>query len=485
MSMKRTHWNSSRGIASFLALVLLTSALAGVCVLADNLEKNHGWRRDFSFNAVTTHSEVTEAVLAELKTPVHIYALFSAGNEDGPLMELLNRYAAASPMVTWERADLSLNPSLATRYRGNTSSEVVSSDCLIVACEETQRFRILDWGDFLSLGYKEETGTFEMTGLTYESSLTSAIEYVTRDTIPRIMILQGQGELDEEGTAMLADLLVSNQYDVHYFTLNSREADLKPGDLLVILSPVRDFLDSEMEMITDFAHSGGSILFTCDYSDPVENMPNYRTLLRYYGMVPRDGIVIASDEEPQTYYDDRQLLLIPSMQSTPVTENLLEERATTLLMAGTRAFEIPGETDNDLSVRVHLMSGSRAWLRSLQGDLSVLDQQEGDAMGPFALGLDAERLTESGEVSRAVVIGCSTVFTSGELYAMTDSQEYTLRCVEYLLGEKNRDLNIMAKTAVRPQMSVEGQALGKVLVAALPLAVLAAALIVLIPRSRK
>ena len=55
------------------------------------LEKKHGWRVDYSFNALTTQSEATLEILAGLKHPVHIYALFTKGQEDGPLMELLDR----------------------------------------------------------------------------------------------------------------------------------------------------------------------------------------------------------------------------------------------------------------------------------------------------------------------------------------------------------------------------------------------------------
>lgn len=42
-------------------------------------------------------------------------------------------------------------------------------------------------------------------------------------------------------------------------------------------------------------------------------MPNYQALLRYYGFLPRKGIVVASPEEPYTYYDNVRINLIPTM----------------------------------------------------------------------------------------------------------------------------------------------------------------------------
>lgn len=198
-----------------------------------------------------------------------MYALFTKGNEDAPLMELLDRYAAASPLVTWEQTDPALNPGLLTRFRGSTQEETVTNDSLIVYCEATNRWRILTPADFISLSLNYEEGVYEIAGLTYEREITEAIAYVTRESIPVVNILQGHGELDEGGTADLATLLAANSYDVRYVSLYEGDT-LNPEELLLMLSPVRDLMDTELAAIMDFAAHGGSMLFTCDYSDPVE-----------------------------------------------------------------------------------------------------------------------------------------------------------------------------------------------------------------------
>ena len=97
------------------------------------------------------------------------------------------------------------------------------------------------------------------------------------------------------------------------------------------------------------------------------------------------------------------------------------------------------------------------------GDLTSLEQQDGDELGPFSLGLQARRVTTEGYVSRAFVLGSSTVLTDSQIHAMTDSQEFTLRVVEFLLNAEPIDLGIMAKSALRPQLSVESVTLGSVL----------------------
>ena len=99
-------WRQPRfryGSMSTLLLCLCIAVLMAVVLLCDTLEEENGWRMDFSFNELTTQSETTEAILASLPYDVHIYALFTPGSEDLPLMELLNRYASASDRVTWPR----------------------------------------------------------------------------------------------------------------------------------------------------------------------------------------------------------------------------------------------------------------------------------------------------------------------------------------------------------------------------------------------
>jgi len=168
-----------------------------------------------------------------------------------------------------------------------------------------------------------------------------------------------------------------------------------------------------------------------------------------------------------------------------VTYDLVASGVDTLLLVGSRGFEIPQQNDRNLDVSPVLTSGYKAYLRSLKGDMTTLEQLDEDELGPFALGLQARRVTTGGYISRAFVLGCSTLLTDSQIHAMTDSQEFILRVMEFLLDTEPVDLGIMAKAALRPQLSVESVALGSVLLVALPLAVLAAAFIVLWPRRNR
>ena len=165
---------------SALLVVMLAISLTAVSIGADALEKRNGLRIDLSFNSISTYSEKTREVLENLGHDVHIWALFANGYEDSQLVELLDRYAAASPRITWEQADLKLNPTLAARFSNALGTP--EEDGLIVWCEDTGRSRLVSPQEYV--GQQRDSETFELDTAvwTYESVLTGAIQNVSLET---------------------------------------------------------------------------------------------------------------------------------------------------------------------------------------------------------------------------------------------------------------------------------------------------------------
>ena len=471
------------GSVSVLLLVMLIVSLTALNIGAEILEKKNGWRRDLSFNSIATHSRATADLLEDLSHPVQIIALFRKGDEDAPLLELLDRYAAASRMVTWEQKDPGLNPALLNRFA--TENVTPGENSLIIYCEDTGRWRVLGPEDYVNLGMDETTGEYTYTGWTYEESITRAIEYVTRDKVPNVVIIQGHGELDGDSLAAFDSLLTANLYEVTYKSLTDSGWEPDPADLLVFFSPLRDITGAELEKLTAFAAKGGSFLFTCDFSDPVSDMPNWSALLRSYGFIPLEGIVLADAADPDTCYNGMITYLLPEMCSTDITMDLIASGASAVLLPGARGFETPGETDRNLLAATLLRSGDTSYRKILTNQTASLDREEGDPEGPFDLALQARRITAEGYVSRAAIFGCSAALTDETVYSMTDIRKLLIRTAEFLLDTAQSDLSIEARTALRPALGTGSTGLGSVLLAALPALVLAAALLVLLPRKNR
>lgn len=475
-------WQNPRfryGSVSTLLLCLFLAILFALNSVFSSLEKQHGWRRDYSFNAMTTYSDDTQMVLDHLETPIEIYALFEYGQEDLQLFGLLDRYASGSDMVTWEQRPLSLNPAFATAFQGTASENVVAANNLIVYCAETDRFRVLQ--SFRTAGIDWATGEYTDERLAFENEITAAISYVTQETIPVVYVISGHREVSADNASDFNTLLRNNHYDVRYATLS--EITLTPNDLVVFLSPRSDLTRVELQQVMDFVNAGGNILFSCNATDPLDAMPNYRELMRLYGFIPLEGIVLASTEEPGTYDGVYPYNLYVYPEPSAVTYQRMFDTSMRLPMVYARAFQTPEFTVNTIQTAPLLYSGSKAYLHDVNS--YNIAKETNDPTGPFVLGMECYRFSETGEVSRAVALGSTSMLTAEENYSDPYSMTFILLIMEYLVDNDNLDLLIEPKVAYRPKLDPAVLSTGSMVLVALPLAVLAAALLVLVPRNKE
>lgn len=482
-------WRNPRwryGGMSTLLLCIALAALVALNGLFTALEDRFMWRVDYSFNRITSYSAVTEEVLSALDTPVTIYAMWERGYEDPQLQELLNRYCAASSMVTWEQTPLSLYPSMATAFQGTSSDNQVTSDCLIVYCAANERFRVLTGSSFISATVDLEANALSIDSVTYENALTAAISYVTQETIPVVYMIQGHDETDYQSAALLNELLLDSHYDVRYTTL--AKATLQPEDVVVFLSPQYDLTTAELEKLAVFINAGGSLLFSASADDPINGsatlptgMPNYRELLRLYGFIPLDGMVWASASEAGTYDGVYRYNLYADLEAAEVTFDMMLSGATKLYMPLCRAFETPLATSSVYTASL-LTSGEQAYLHTTTMANQSISQSPDDPTGPFTLGMEAYRFSDTGDVSRAVMLGSTAMLISETAHSSANTRDFILHVMDYLTGGDSASLNIAPKVASRPALSADALTLGSVILVALPLCILAAALLILYPR---
>lgn len=465
--------------------IILTASLAAALILVNlgvtTLEESYGWRRDYSFNACLTTGEETRIALDALAYDVNIYLLYASGEPDPTLHELLKRYQALSPRVSVIPTDLSKNPGILTRFEGSPTSPV-EADSVIVYCEETGRYEILGADSFIQKGYNIELGTFEIAGLRYEKSITEAILFVTQSSVPVVGILQGHGELASGDIKNLTDFIKSSGYLWENLTLETG-GSIEGYDLILILSPIRDITENELAQLNDYALGGGSFLFARDFSDPF-TLPNLFTLMRGYGVVPRAGVVVASEKDAGSY-DGELLYLRPSVASVDFTLPLIAQGLTALVMPGSSCFETPQGGDSQLAAASVLLSGENSYLRDPSDGESSILRQPADPSGPFTLGLYAQRLHASGNISRCFAIGCSATLTQDYMYEHTYVKLFILQLLGALVPQKSVSLDIAQSAAFHPGLMSGSQTAGLVVIILLPVLVLAACLIVLIPRRNR
>ena len=142
---------------------------------------------DLSARELFTISEETETVLARVNEDVHFYLLTQRGNENPTIREMLERYHALNPRVTWSTVDPVTNPAFIEKY----TTETLSDNSVIA--ESAKRSYVVDYYEIFQTEYTEEDyynyyyygqvpqGTPYYYG---ELQFTTAVDYVTRDDLP-------------------------------------------------------------------------------------------------------------------------------------------------------------------------------------------------------------------------------------------------------------------------------------------------------------
>lgn len=480
-------WFATRRFARryklYTALLCVLAAVLFVCLslFADALTRKHALSVDMSFNEVTGHSLQTRSVLETLTTPVHVTVLMTTGNEDAALIAALDRYTAACPMLTYSVDDIVRNPALYSALPGSALVEL-TSECMIVGCESTGRYKVIPSYNYLSYGYQIETGTYAISGVAYEKHLTEAIVYVSAANLPTLAFLTGHGELPYDITSAFENIMNGYNYEIERVNLMTGDT-LNDRNVLLILSPKTDITGSELQAISQFCERGGSMLITCDYADDLTAMPNYRALLNAFGVVPRDGLVMATDADVGSYYDEYPYILIPVMQRTDITSKLIDLGLDTVLLVGSRAFEEPSEPSAALRVDVMIKSREHAYLRDHTDGSDDLAKKDTDFVGQMPLALLSTRTYPSGAVSRAVTLGCGPMLTDTSWYASTCNADFIFEVLDSLNTVSVISLNISPKQALRAGVPVDASmTLPTLIVILLPVLVVAAALAVLLPR---
>lgn len=469
-----------QGSASLLYVVLAILLAVLLSLGAQALEDRYALRFDFSFNGVTTQGEVSKKVLDALTRNVHVYALFTPGQEDLALIGLLERFQARSEYFSFSLENLAQNPSLAGKISSSLADAQVSNDSLIVYCQQTDRARVLNGSDYISQNFDTQSGSYYISGMTYEKSLSEALVFVSTQQLPILQVLSGHGELSPDETATLENLLVKYNYAFTRIDLQ-RNDPLDPTNPLLILSPLKDLSEAETQTINAYCKAGGSLLITCDYIHSL-HLPNFEALYRGYGFEILQGMVIAHEEAQGSYFDSRAVLM-PYMDSTQATLGMLAAGQTTLILAGSAAFQEPPEANGSLSTQVVLRSGN-AYLRQLDDQTTDIEMQPGDQSGVFPVALLADRVFEDGTHSKAFIIGNSSVFTDSWLQGNTYSGEFLLNIVNYLDPGEPIQLAIAPKDAIRQPMRITSPRLISLMLVLLPAAVLISALIFLQKRKK-
>lgn len=338
---------------------------------------------DISSSKLYSITSNTKAVVNQLKKDVTIYWIVQSDKEDDVIGNLLDKYESLSDHITVVKKNPDVFPTFTQQY----TAETVKNNSLIV--ESGEKYRYISYDDI----YLQDSNMYSYTYTTSfdgEGAITSAIDYVVSDNLPRIYRLQGHGEGDLPAT--FAGQMEKDNMEISDLSLLTVDEIPEDADAILIYAPQSDISPEEADMLSQYVTDGGKLLVL---SGPVEDgeLTNLHSILTAYQITMQEGIVVEGDREH--YGFGYPYVLLPDLNSSPVTDSLIESRYYAILPIA-QGMKITGEPSNATVTK--LLTTSDASFSKLAGfGLNTYEKEDGDIDGPFTLAVSIQH-DSSGQI---------------------------------------------------------------------------------------
>lgn len=459
-----------RGAFSIALIVVTTVAVIAANLLLRQVPAEYT-EFDVTKERLYSLSEDSFRVMDGLQEDVTIYVLSTESGMNQDVVQTLNRYQNYSKHITVEYVDVSSNPAFAAQY----TDAAVNARSLIVVSD--RRSKYIDVNDLYQTELSYETYAYEMTGFDAEGQITSALNYVTMDDMPKVYLLEGHGErsLEEGFLSVLAKL------NIEYQTLNLLTADQVPDDAkgLIINAPTADLSADDAEKIRQYLDGGGDGLFVYSYSR--EALPNYESLFADYHVTMADGMVVEQDMD---YYYQNMLYLLPEVMYDEMTASVYDSYVFVPYAGG---IVIDGEAEESGKVCYLLKTTEDAFARLNPDEVTEGEKTADDIDGPFALGARATRQTEGGE-STVVIYSSAEIFSEAADTIVAGNNKKLFEDAVRSFGTVENSVSVPVKSYYDGILTVpasEFLLVGLLMVLALPIGLLVAGFVIWMQRRKQ
>jgi ABC-type uncharacterized transport system involved in gliding motility auxiliary subunit len=406
-----------------VALFLPTAALLALAVALNLWSLQSHWRWDLTSGGVYSMSPESRRVAEAVKVPVAVtwfYDVRSRAHADAGA--LLDRFAAANPLISVRGYDPVLQPA------------------------EARRFQLSFPGTAIFEAGDRRVG---VNGLT-ETEFTNALLRVTSGASQRVCFTEGHVESDPDsfkshdhldahgepghshsgggrplelherhGMGMARDALVTLGYEVAKVLLLKGPGQLAGCAVVVVASPQQPFLPAETAQLVDYARGGGKLVlllepFVAHGLDPV---------LALFGVLSEPHVVA---DPASHYWIDPATPAVSSYARHRVTRNL----ALSFFPGALALNPLPSGVPNDVSIVPLAETSVRATVEAPEPKPERLAGQR-----PRTLALLATKRVAEGPMQR-VFIAADGDFATNSFFHILGNGQLFLNAVNFLAGQE-------------------------------------------------
>ncbi len=323
---------------------------------------------DLSKESIFTLTDETKEYLETVDKDITIYIVAEPGKKNNDLTRLIELYANECKHIKIETKDPSIDVEFLTDRDINISQGSI----------------VVEYGDIckaVELSEMVISSEDSSTGSIYyiydmEGQITSAINYVLSDEIPKAYMITGTGR------AVLDDKYITEiekqNIDIEKLSISETSGIPEDASIIILNQPAKDLTDVEYNELYDFMEKGGALL-VYQYQGTKGDfyMPFMQELLSHYGVEMTDGLVV--EKNSNYIYDMSKLNFRPIMVSHDITDDLIEDQVK-LASAWPYSIKI-NDVPKSVTVEPLLTSTSSSYYKSRQD--SSLEQLATDDVGTF------------------------------------------------------------------------------------------------------
>ncbi len=425
----RKTWIANKTITILLVLILFA---AYICI---NL-----WAQstdlpeiDVTENKIYTLSDASKQAIEKVQDDVTIYAY--GFEEDGNLIKLLKQYQDANNKIKYEILTNENNYAMIQEYdlKDGYYILIIKSGDSEKVIDGSAEFSTFDYTTYQSIDVTEQT-------------ITNSILSLNEENKPKIYFLQGHGEYDMSLIQTLTAYLQNEAFEVSELNLITTGIVPDDCDILAILTPTSDFIESETQAIKDYINKGGNIYYCTDTLSENVVLPNVQLILDEYGVSVDNGYILEYAENQSMA--NAPYNFMPQISSThAITQDIYTDSYMWLSYSARLRFKDENELANLHVTKETLLSSSEEslFITDLGTDISqaIANGEKGQSEISSILTKTISTTNENGEEtsidSKMVVVATGNF--SSDYIRQEMSKEYPL---SYLGSNKDFTINAMS-----------------------------------------
>lgn len=389
-------------------LLLIAILIAAFVLINIGVKKLNITAIDCTENKTYTLTDESKERVKDIDKDVNIY--FVAYEESDPPYTLAKQYSNANSKIKVKMVDATTDLDFAKKY------DVTGEDATIIVANGDVT-RTLSSYDLYS--YDADYNTIDLT----EQKLTSAILNVVSQDIPKAYFLSEYTSLSfSNGLQLLSQYLEDEVLD--YETLNILSTGKIPEDcdVLVIMTPEKDFDDITTKAIKDYIKSGRNILWlNSAVVNKSSEFKNVNKILSQYGVKEFEKGIIYETNQENTILG-YPIYFMPQVQNTEVTEDISAGSGVAFI----QATKINFDTDKFEKLNVEktdliLTSDTTYFTTDLSGAMNT----KTDEKGAFTVGAQlVKTISEADEDSEEDDITSTLIIYGDNLFASDTTVSY-------------------------------------------------------------